>query len=139
MVEIERRKQPDVIAEKADETIQAAKDLATKAVETAVSVAERNRNSDERMTGFLSEALREVFGENQKTQRFVDVSRIPLICQNINEMHENIKEIKDIIKENDAKHVNHDQFWPIKTLVYSGVGVVLLAVLGAVITLVLKK
>ena len=98
----------------------------------------RISEGDERMTQALSDALREVFGEKIKTQRFIDVSRIPLICQNINNMHENINEIKSIIKEDSRLFITKDEFWPVKTIVYSLTGSILLAVIGAIVALVIK-
>jgi hypothetical protein len=42
----------------------------------------------------LADALRDVFGENQDAGRFIDVTRIPLICAAIVNMHGDIAAIK---------------------------------------------
>lgn len=47
----------------------------------------------------VSNSLREVFGENETTQKFVDVSRIPLICKNIEGMHETLGKLDAYIKD----------------------------------------
>lgn len=62
---------------------------------------QENRNL-ELLKKALQETLIHVFGENEKSQKFIDVSRIPLICQNINAMHDNIKEIKDNMTKVDG-------------------------------------
>lgn len=111
-----------------------AENLAKKLVETAARQASRmqDESTEDRMTKALSNSLREVFGENTDSGRFIDVKRIPLICQNINGMHDMLKEIKEDM-------VSQKEFWPIKTIVYSGVGTILLAVIGAIIALVINK
>ena len=47
-------------------------------------------------------------------------------------------DIKVIKEELEGKYVTHDQFEPIRRLVYGSVAVILTAVLGAIIALVLK-
>ena len=47
-----------------------------------------------------------------------------------------------MMEKMDKEHANlvtKDQFWPVKTLVYSGTGVILLAVLGAMVALVINN
>jgi len=84
----------------------------------------------------LSAALREVFSENGKSGRFIDVSRIPLICQHIAGIHDSLAEIKETLSK---KVVTQDQFWPVKTLVYGFVALILVAVVGAIITLIINS
>ena len=83
-------------------------------------------------------ALEKFFTLKKDSGRFIDVSRIPLICQNINLIHENIKELKADVKDMKNESVSQDQFWPVKTIVYGLVGTIMLGVLGAIITLILK-
>lgn len=45
----------------------------------------------------LKEALEEYFSRGVDEKRFVDVSRIPLICQDISNIHESLADIKDNI------------------------------------------
>lgn len=50
------------------------------------------------------EGLKEVFGESDNPQQMkVLVRRIPIICTNIETMHDNIKEIKDNVHKIDSK------------------------------------
>ena len=60
-------------------------------------------------------------------------------------MQQDIKNIinkqDDILKKLDnfdMKFVSKTEFWPVKTIVYSLVGTILLAVVGAIVALILK-
>lgn len=92
--------------------------------------------SHDDITKVLSDALRNVFDENIDTKRFIDVSRIPLICQNINGIHESIKTIESKL---DDKYVTVEAFDPIRKLIYGLVGTILLAVISALLVTVLKR
>ena len=48
-------------------------------------------------------------------------------------------ELKNIKLQLEKNFVTQDQFWPIKTIVYSGAGITLVSVLGAVIALAVHK
>lgn len=115
-----------------------AEAVAKNLVETAARTAARLSDTtiEEKLTRTLSAALREVFGENEVSGRFVDVQRIPLICKSIIDINEKLTDIVSRMEKSDEKHVSQDQFWPVKTIVYSGVGIVLAAVLTAVIGVV---
>ncbi len=65
----------------------------------------------------LSESLRKVFGEYEESRRFIDISRIPLICKNINDMHGNIEEMKHMIEGLDGKFINVDKFQAFKEVI----------------------
>ena len=127
---------------KPEETITVKTTVQTETTQTAEEILASVKKAEQSATKVLADALREVFGENEKSGRFVDVSRIPLICQNINTMHGNLEDIRMMmekaIADSDKRYVNHDQWWPVKTIVYSGTGAVLLAVVGAVIALIIK-
>lgn len=100
-----------------------AKNLLEKATTTAQQISEeQEERAEARVTRALAEALRRIFGENEKSGRFIDVTRIPLICQSIVDMHGSIEEMKQLLKEFDGSHVSQDQFWPIKTFVYGVIG-----------------
>lgn len=104
---------------------------------------------DETTKNMLADALREVFGEYQDQQRFIDLKRIPLICKDIAGIHSNIGEIKEMMEQvksdldkkdekNEAKYVTKDQFSPIKIVVFGLCGAILMAFTGALISLVFK-
>lgn len=112
-----------------------AADVVVHAAEAARDIA---RSQDERTTQSLVDALREVFGENQNTGRFIDVSRIPLICQNITGIHGEIAEIKGLFKEFSHSYVRRETFQPVEKVVYGVVGIILVGVVGALLALVIK-
>lgn len=93
--------------------------------------------ADKRASHALAQALREVFGENEDRQRFIDVSRIPLICKSIMDIHENIGDIKQMMKELPNQFVSKDKFEPVQKVVMGLVGLCLIAVAGAIISLVI--
>ena len=83
----------------------------------------------------LSASLREVFGEHQKTQRFVDVTRIPLLCKSILETSERLKTLNENMEKN---FVRRETFEPIQKVVYGMVTLILLGVGAAILTVTLK-
>lgn len=83
----------------------------------------------------LAKALREVFGD-EKGQRFIDVSRIPLLCASVINTG---KAIEEINKKLDEKYVTKESFDPVKTLVFGLVGLILTGVVGALLGLVIMK
>ena len=64
--------------------------------------------------------------------RFVDVSRVPLICQSIVGIHDSLKEIREGM-------VTQVEFKPIKSIVFGLVGLILIAVVVALLGLVVLK
>lgn len=118
------------------ENLQNAVVDAAKIVERAAEVAkELVTSTNNRITDSLADALQKVFGVHEDAKRFIDVTRIPLICKSIIDMS---KSIENINIKLDTKLVNQDQFEPIKKLVYGLVALILVAVVGAVLTLVIK-
>ncbi len=110
VVEKARMAQIEAANEKAEELI-------VKAEAVAEKLARHTQNSDAKITKSLSDALRDVFGEAENSGRFIDTSRIPLICQDIKGMHSSIESIEENIS------------WIVKLIV----GTVVLALLGLVI------
>lgn len=80
----------------------------------------------------LIDALDRYFSREKK---FIDTSRIPLICQDIHNIHESQKEIKEIL---DKKLVTNEAFWPIKTLVYGMVGLLGVGIIAAILKIIIK-
>lgn len=91
---------------------------------------------DQSALNAIEAAVLKAFGSEVEKGRYLDVSRIPLICQNINTMHDDLSEMKTIMQE---KLVTQDQFWPVKTFVYGIVTIMLTAVVVAIISLVIKS
>jgi hypothetical protein len=90
-VELSRLAQANLAHEKAEALI-------NKAEEVAKTLVDVSRNADERITKSLSDALRDVFGEKENSGRFIDTSRIPLICQDIKGIHGEVADIKDNLR-----------------------------------------
>ncbi len=59
-----------------------------------------------------------------------------LLENKIDHMTSDIKEIKDALK---GTYVTQDQFAPVKTIVYGLVGIILVSVVGALLTLIINK
>lgn len=115
---------------------------ATAAAKAVVAVAEAAKVASEvndiKITNSLADALRQVFGENEKAGRFIDVSRIPLICKDIGDIREHLGDIRGMMKTNEDRFINKDQFWPVKTLVYGATGIILTGVITALVYLVVN-
>lgn len=90
---------------------------------------------DEQTLHAIEEAVERAFGVGVKDKRYIDVSRIPLICQSIVQIGKDIAELKERV---GAEYVTQDQFAPIKSVVYGLVGIILMAVVGALTAMVLK-
>lgn len=72
-------------------------------------------------------AVEDAFSAQVLDKRYIDVSRIPLICQSIISIDKKLDNL-----------VSQDQFWPVKTIVYSMTGIILTGVIAALIALILK-
>jgi Fe-S cluster assembly ATPase SufC len=75
----------------------------------------------------LMESLREVFGEgDQKNpeQMQILVQRIPLICQDVNQIHVDIREVKDSVEK-----INNNTVWGVRLIL----GTVILAILKVIL------
>ena len=93
----------------------------------------------------IEEAVQRAFSAGVDENRYVDVSRIPLICQSIVQIGKDISEIKESINTNDADAreridglVTQDQFWPVKTLIYGFVGLMLTGIMTAIMLWVIR-
>ena len=61
---------------------------------------------------------------------------IAVIKSNMLDIKEDVRDIKEKLEKN---YVTQDQFEPVKKIVYGLVGLILVAVVGALIGLVIKK
>lgn len=78
----------------------------------------------EDITAIVREAVHLEMSSNNG--RYIDISRVPLLCQAIIGIDKKLEEM-----------VTQKEFWPVKTLVYGAVAVMLLALVSAIILLVL--
>lgn len=98
--------------------------------------------SERRMTGALQTALKEVFSEGERNKRYIDVTRVPLICQNITGIHDSLKKLEDKMETKlvsreafDAQKEKVDglqdnQKWVVRSII----GIVIAAVMALIIT-----
>ena len=76
----------------------------------------------ERTTKALADALREVFGENIESGRFMDMQKVPLLCQSVLTIHANVAELKEMVKDLPNQFVSHDSFTPVRAIAFGLVG-----------------
>ncbi len=75
----------------------------------------------------IEKAVERGFKAGVDEKRYIDVTRIPLICQSIVGID---KKLDDLVTKTE--------FWPVKTIVYSLVGLILSGVVGALLMLLYK-
>mgnify|MGYP001584274005 FL=1 len=126
--------QPE-IKEASEKMVNAAEVVKNIVSQTVDATFELQKKNDEHMTSILSNALREVFDAHKESGRFVDVSRVPLLCKSIIDMQGNIK---DIINKLDTKFVTSEAFWPVRAIAYGLVGIIMVSVVGALLMLIMK-
>lgn len=89
-------------AEKVESSLTVATNTAKEVLDRADKVANIlltiSNKDDARVTKSLSDALRDVFGEHESSGRFIDVARIPLICQSILTTDTRLRSIEDDLK-----------------------------------------
>ncbi len=122
-----------------DATDQASRLVAEAAQRAEAVVHEENQKSDDRVTLALSDALRDVFGENSASGRFIDVGRIPLICQSILNINANLNKMTEWMDGSDKKYASKEEFGLVQKIVFGCIALILVAFVGAVIGLVLIK
>jgi hypothetical protein len=119
-------------AEALNATVVAAE--ATENARTA-QIRELLAESDARNAKMIGEAITEAFGTNKAQGRYIDVTRIPLICQNIDGIHTTLQQID---KKIDEKMVTKERFSPVEKIVYGAVALILSGVVGALLLSILN-
>lgn len=101
---------------------------------------------DQKTIHVLADAVSKAMKENKGDSRFIDLSRIPLICLSITNMSKALDEIKEMMasnrKESDTQHesfITKGEFAPYKKALNTIAGLVLLAVVGGLLSLVIIK
>lgn len=118
----------DITPEEASaEAIHKAKN-AQQAVEVARYAQIESVMNSERFALTVEDAVIRAFKAGIGEGRYIDVSRIPLICQSIVGIDDKLDKL-----------VTQDQFWPVKTLVYGITALMLSGVVGALLMLVLRN
>ncbi len=96
----------------------------------------------------MHDSLVEIVGDalGKTPTRYFDATRIPLICQAILTIDENMKELKNMIKE-DRENSEKEQkefvrkdgdYKIIRALVFSGVAITMTTLLGAILSTYIK-
>lgn len=84
----------------------------------------------------IEEGVEKALSANVGRKRYIDVSRIPLICQSIVGIHQNLETINTKL---DNKYVTKESFSPVRTIVYGMIGIILTSVIIGILSLVIKK
>ena len=84
---------------------------------------------DQHLREIIQEAVTYALNRGAKDKKYVDVGRIPFICDDIRAIHSALKEM------NETK-VTKDDFILIRNIVFGFVGLIVLAFMGALFTLV---
>lgn len=71
-----------------------------------------------------------------KTEKFSIESNLAVLLEKVERIEIDIAEIKETIKKD---YVSQGEFRPVKNIVYGLVGIILTAVIGAIISLVVRK
>ncbi len=70
-----------------------------------------NLSSDNESLQVLADAISKAIGESKGDKRFIDLTKIPLICLSITGIHESLKEIKEMITRNkEDSDIQHEKF-----------------------------
>jgi len=86
---------------------------------------------DHKLQEIVSAAVKKGLAAEAESGRYIDVSRVPLICQAILGIDAKLADIKQNM-------VTQDQYWPVKTLVYGIVGILLTGLIGSVLLGILQ-
>lgn len=97
------------------------------------------QEKDFKSVQILADAVGKAINDQQGDERFIDLKRIPLICLSIIGIHDNLKELKEMMKESHARFVNQDQFLPVRSIVFGVAGIIGLTTIGAILKLVFAK
>ena len=106
-----------------------------------------NQNEiDQKTLQVLADAVSKAINDNEGNKRFIDLERIPLICLSMSNMSKDLIEIKEMIasnrKESDIQHegfLTKGEFTPYKKALNTIAGLILVAVVGAILSLIVIK
>ena len=100
---------------------------------TAVAQEAVEKAREAQMLAVVTKAFEATFNITDSTgqKRFLDVTRVPLICQSIVGIHQKLEDIQ-------LNMVTKEAFWPVKTLVYGLNGLLLTGIVGSLLLLLFK-
>ncbi len=109
-----------------------AKEVIATAADVALKERDRQENDRDQMKNVFMDALNQVFGEKEESQQFINISRVPLLCIQVKEIHGKLETI--VITLEELKFVKKF-LYAIFGLVGSGVVVAF----GVLLTVFLRK
>lgn len=102
--------------------------------------------ADQKSIKILAAAVSLAIKENKGDARYIDLSKIPLICLGIANMSNDIKEIKEIMasnrKESDSRHekfLTKIEFSPYRKALNMIAGLAIVAIVSGLLSLVFIK
>lgn len=63
-------------------------------------------------------------------------AKYQILESKLDSVQDDVREIKEVLR---GSYVTQDQFGPVRTIVYGLVGIIMLSVVGAMLTLVLRQ
>ncbi len=123
---------------KSSEAVDKAADAAAAIEEARMEqIHAANRESEDRMAQVFKAAIKEAFSvDGGAPKKFIDITRIPLICQDIAGINKTLGELAQNIENG---YVKKESFTPVRIVVYGFVGIILTSVIIAIVTLVINK
>ena len=100
---------------------------------------QENKDFDMKSIQILADAITKAIGDNANDKRFVDITRIPLICVAISGIHESLKDLKEMVKEISSSYVTHDQFKPYRTALNIIASALILSFIGGLTALLIRS
>lgn len=101
---------------------------------------------DQKNIHILAEAVSKAIQENKGDSRFIDISRIPLICLSIANISKTMDEMKEMMannrRESDTQHeafVTKNEFSPYKKALNIIGALAITGIAGALLSLVITK
>jgi hypothetical protein len=98
---------------------------------TAVAQEAIEKARAAQMTAIVESAIAKFFDRGVQEKKFIDIGRIPFICDDIGGIHESLKEIKE-------KAVTKEDFNLVKNIVFGFIALIVIAFMGALFALVFK-
>lgn len=119
-----------------DETTALSEAKKAEATNAVANAEEARQRSQEPLTKkIMGDVLTEFFGSQTEEERFISTQKIPFICRDIKQIKEDLRKIVENMDEN---YVTQTEYWPVKTVVYGVVGIMLVGVVTGLVLLVVK-
>src|SRR4051794_8123017 len=114
-----------------DDTKVLAESQNAEAVNAAAIAAEANQKANAaQIEAALEGAMAKFFSRGVEEKRFIDVGRIPFICDDLHGIHESLKSMDAKL---DEKFVTKEQFFPVRVIVFGAVIIILIAFFSVVV------